>query len=72
MKQEQPPTQPTAEAAQPSVYLRAAALRQALVNAVTKKDIADIAAVLLDKARQGDVAASRLVFSYTRASPTVK
>jgi hypothetical protein len=46
-----------------------AALRQALVNAVSEKDIADIAAVLLEKARQGDVAASRLVFAYTLGKP---
>ena len=46
-----------------------AALRQALVNAVSEKDIADIAAVLLEKARQGDVAASRLVFAYALGKP---
>jgi hypothetical protein len=46
-----------------------AALRQALVNAVSEKDIADIAAVLLDKARQGDVAACKLVFAYTLGKP---
>jgi hypothetical protein len=46
-----------------------AVLRQALVNAVSEKDIADIAAVLLEKARQGDVAASRLVFAYALGKP---
>jgi hypothetical protein len=46
-----------------------AALRRALVNAVTETDITDIAAALLDRARQGDVAACKLVFSYTLGKP---
>jgi hypothetical protein len=47
-----------------------AALRQALVNAVTPQDIADIAAGLRDKARQGDVSACKLLFSYALGKPT--
>jgi hypothetical protein len=46
-----------------------AALRKALVNTVTEKGIADIAAVLLDKARQGDTAACKLIFSYVVGKP---
>jgi hypothetical protein len=48
---------------------KTAALRSALINAVTEKDMADIAAALLDRARQGDVAACKLVFSYTLGKP---
>jgi hypothetical protein len=48
---------------------QSAALRRALLNAVTDQDISDITAALLDKARQGDVAAAKLVFSYTLGKP---
>src|ERR1700722_8743788 len=47
-----------------------AALRQALTSAVTPQDIADIAAKLLEKAKQGDVPAAKLVFSYALGKPT--
>jgi hypothetical protein len=47
-----------------------AALRQALISAVTPQDIADIAAQLLEKAKQGDVPAAKLVFSYALGKPT--
>jgi hypothetical protein len=47
-----------------------AALRQALISAVTAQDIADIAAKLLEKAKQGDVPAAKLVFSYALGKPT--
>src|ERR1700688_5007185 len=40
---------------------QAAALRQALTSAVTPQDVADIAAKLLEKAKQGDVPAAKLV-----------
>jgi hypothetical protein len=48
---------------------KTAALRSALINAVTEKDMNDIAAALLDKARQSDVAACKLVFSYALGKP---
>jgi hypothetical protein len=48
---------------------QSAALRRALLNAVTDQDIGDITQALLDKARQGDVAAAKLVFSYTLGKP---
>src|SRR5437870_2425542 len=46
-----------------------AALRKALVNAVTPEDIEEIAQALKEKARQGDVAASKLLFSYLMGKP---
>ena len=45
-------------------------MRQALINAVTPQDIADIAAKLLEKAKQGDVPAAKVVLSYTLGKPT--
>jgi hypothetical protein len=48
---------------------QSAALRQALLNAVTPEDISAITAALLDKARQGDVAAAKLVFAYKLGKP---
>jgi hypothetical protein len=46
-----------------------AALRKALLNAVTPQDIAEIAAKLLEKAKAGDAAAARVLFSYTLGKP---
>jgi hypothetical protein len=46
-----------------------AASRKALVNAVTPQDIAEIAAKLLEKAKAGDAAAARVLFSYTLGKP---
>ncbi len=49
---------------------KTAALRNALVNAVTPGDMADIAEALIAKAKGGDTAASRLLFSYILGKPT--
>jgi hypothetical protein len=46
-----------------------AAMRQEFFAAVTKEDIAVIARALLEKAKQGDVAAARLVLQYTLGRP---
>jgi hypothetical protein len=46
-----------------------AALRKVLVNAVTEDDIQQIARALLEKARQGDTGACRLLLSYTVGKP---
>jgi hypothetical protein len=46
-----------------------AALRKALVNAVTEEDMQQIAQALLEKARQGDTGACRLLLSYTVGKP---
>jgi hypothetical protein len=46
-----------------------AALRKALINAVTEKDLADIVRVLIVRATSGDVAAARLVLSYAIGKP---
>src|SRR5262245_26191241 len=47
-----------------------AALRSALVNKVTPEDIEDIVIILLLKAKQGDLAAVKLLFSYVLGKPT--
>jgi hypothetical protein len=46
-----------------------AAMRKAIAEAVTAEDLAAIAAALLKKAREGDVAAAKLVFSYAAGRP---
>lgn len=46
-----------------------AALRQALLNAVTPTDLEEIVAVLLIKAKSGDLAAIKLLLSYTIGKP---
>jgi hypothetical protein len=46
-----------------------AALRQEFFAAATKEDIAAIARALIEKAKQGDVAAARLVLQYTLGRP---
>src|SRR5215510_6145932 len=46
-----------------------AALRSALLKIVTEDDIIEIAHVLLLKAKQGDLAAAKLLFSYTLGKP---
>jgi hypothetical protein len=46
-----------------------AALRSALVNKVTPEDIEDIVIILLLKAKQGDLAAVKLLFSYVLGKP---
>jgi hypothetical protein len=48
---------------------RTAAMRQALMDAVSEEDIAAISKKLVEQARQGDVAAARLVFSYVVGKP---
>src|SRR5262245_47255102 len=47
-----------------------AALRSALVNKVTLEDIEDIVIILLLKAKQGDLAAVKLLFTYVLGKPT--
>ncbi len=49
---------------------RVAALRQALVEAISPADLAAIARVMRDKALSGDVAAAKFVASYTVGKPT--
>jgi hypothetical protein len=46
-----------------------AALRSALVNKVTPEDIEDVVNILLLKAKQGDLAAVKLLFSYVLGKP---
>src|SRR5215475_9876903 len=46
-----------------------AALRQALLQRVTTEDIEEILAVLLIKAKSGDLAAIKLLLSYTIGKP---
>jgi hypothetical protein len=46
-----------------------AALRQAFIAAVTADDISTIAQAMIEKARQGDVAAARLVIQYSLGRP---
>src|SRR5262245_58033945 len=47
-----------------------AALRSALVHKVTPEDIEDIVIILLLKAKQGDLAAVKLLFTYVLGKPT--
>jgi hypothetical protein len=47
-----------------------AALRKALITAVTEKDMADIARKLIARATSGDVAAARLLLSYAIGKPS--
>jgi len=48
---------------------KSAALRQALLDAVTPEDLQGIVRQLIQKAQEGDVAAARLVLSYTVGKP---
>src|SRR5262245_25101507 len=48
---------------------RVAALRSALLKAVTEEDIAAVAQRLLEQAKQGDVASARLLFAYALGKP---
>src|SRR5262245_35774609 len=41
-----------------------AAMRKAIVDAVSAEDLAAITAVMVKKAREGDVAAAKLVYTY--------
>jgi hypothetical protein len=47
-----------------------AAARKAIADAVTPEQLAAIAAVMVKKALDGDVAAAKLVFSYAAGKPT--
>src|ERR1043165_6927694 len=49
---------------------QAAKLRQAALNAVSEEEITEVIAVLKAKAKQGDVAAIKLLLSYTVGKPT--
>src|SRR5258708_533348 len=46
-----------------------AALRHALVSAFTPDDLKEFARALGEKARKGDVAATKLIFQYTLGKP---
>lgn len=46
-----------------------AALRQALLDSVTAADVAEVAQALLARAKQGDVAAAKLLLSYLVGKP---
>src|SRR5689334_10197691 len=48
---------------------RVAALRTALLEVVTEDDIQEAAKRLIEKARQGDLAAIRLLYAYTLGKP---
>jgi hypothetical protein len=48
---------------------KTAALRKALIDAVTDADIQEIATILLLKAKQGDLAAVKLLFTYIIGKP---
>ncbi len=48
---------------------RTAALRQAMLAAVTEDDLQEIVRQLIQKAKDGDVSAARLVLSYTVGKP---
>jgi signal transduction histidine kinase len=50
-------------------HVRASAFRAALVDAVSEDDIQAIAAALVAAARNGNVAAARIVLSYTIGKP---
>jgi hypothetical protein len=49
---------------------RMAALRQVLLNTVTDDDIRAVAAELIAHAREGDLAATKLLFAYALGKPT--
>ena len=53
---------------------RTAAMREAVVNAVTQQDLVDITVAMIQKAKNGDTAAAKLVYSYTvgRTAPPVE
>src|ERR1700733_14604051 len=46
-----------------------AGLRKALCNAVTEEDIAEIARGLIQRAKEGDLAAAKMLLSYTIGKP---
>jgi len=48
---------------------KTAALRQAMLDTVTAEDLQAIVRQLIQQAREGDVSAARLVFSYTIGKP---
>jgi len=49
---------------------RVAALRKALLSSVTDEDMKAMVQVLKDRAKEGDVAAIKLLFQYTLGKPT--
>ena len=48
---------------------KTAALRQALLDSVTEKDIKDIACILMLNAKAGDLASVKLLFQYVIGKP---
>ena len=52
--------------------LKAAALRRALVEAVTEEDVREIARVLIEKAKEGSTAAIKLIFQYAIGKPSAE
>jgi hypothetical protein len=51
---------------------KAAALRRALVEAVTEEDVREIAKVLIEKAKEGSTAAIKLIFQYAIGKPSAE
>ena len=49
---------------------RVAALRKALLEAVTPEDIVQVVAALIEKAKKGDVNAAKILFDRTFGPPT--
>ncbi len=49
-----------------------AAMRQEFFAAVTGEDVAAIARVMIEKAKEGDVAAARIVLQYTLGKPAAR
>jgi hypothetical protein len=49
---------------------RVASLRQVLLDSVTDEDMREIAAALIEQAREGNLAATKLLFSYVLGKPT--
>jgi hypothetical protein len=50
---------------------RLAAMRQAVLNAVSEDDVQEIMSVLLQQAKEGDVAAAKLVLQYAVGKPAL-
>lgn len=49
-----------------------ARLRAAMFNAVTERDMQELVASLLEKAKKGDLGAARLLLSYVVGSPNLQ
>jgi hypothetical protein len=47
-----------------------AAMRKAIIQAITEQDLEEITRAMIDKAKRGDTAAAKLVFAYSGGTPT--